>query len=155
MRISYLADHPEFIPPLARGRFEHFREFLPEMTMDDHIQRLQTHLHRDELPIAWVAHSGNEPYGMAALRVHDLDGREDLTPWLAAVYVLPQFRRRGVGEALCRAVEQKASEMGVRTLYLFTLDKQKWYAQFGWNQLESCTWQDQPAAIMAKSLGQR
>jgi Acetyltransferase (GNAT) family len=69
--------------------------------------------------------SGNS--GTAALRVHDLKGREDLTPWLGGVFVGSHFRRQGIGAALCAAVEDKARLRGIQTLYLFTLDKQAWY----------------------------
>src|SRR5439155_21536558 len=44
-----------------------------------------------------------------------------------ALDVLPQFRRRGIGTALCGTVERNATARGVHTLYLFTLDKQPWY----------------------------
>ena len=152
MRISYLADHPEFIASLARGRFEHYRDLLPEYTLQTHITKLQAHLNRDALPIAWVAHADGHALGTAALRTHDLDGREDLTPWLGAVYVLPEFRRRGVGTALCATVEGKARELRVHTLYLFTLDRQPWYVTLGWVPFQSCTWRGCAGDIMVKTL---
>ena len=151
MHLSYLADHPEFIVPLAQGRLEHYRDLLPDYTLETHMNKLKTHLNYDSLPIAWVAYSDSNVFGMAALRVHDLDGREDLTPWLGAVYVLPQFRRHGIGTALCKVVEQKAATLGVRTLYLFTLDKRRWYNSLGWLDFEPCTWCGQPGDIMVKS----
>jgi GNAT superfamily N-acetyltransferase len=109
MHISYLTDHPEFILPLAQGRLEHFRDHLPDYTLETHVSKLQAHMNRDTLPIAWVAHSDTQVFGTAALRPYDLEGREDLTPWLGGVYVLPPFRRRGIGTALCRTVERKAA----------------------------------------------
>ena len=65
-------------------------------------------MNRDQLPIAWVAHANGQLLGTAALRVHDLEGREDLTPWLGGVFVGSQFRRRGIGAALCATVEEAA-----------------------------------------------
>jgi N-acetylglutamate synthase-like GNAT family acetyltransferase len=151
MRISYLTEHPEFIPTLARGLLEQYGHILPS-TIETRIAKLQTHMNRDVLPIAWVAHSGMEVFGTAALRVHDLEGREDLTPWLGGVYVLPEFRRRGIGTALCATVEQKAAVLGTRALYLFTLDRQSWYRSLGWSRFESCTWCGRRGDIMIKSL---
>ena len=151
MRMSYLSDHPEFIHPLAQGRLEHFRNLLADHTLETHVATLQAHMNRDVLPIAWVAHSDTEAFGTAALRVHDLEGREDLTPWLGGVYVLPQFRRRGIGTALCAEVERKAAALGVRILYLFTLDRQGWYSALGWTRFEACTWRGCPGDIMVKS----
>ncbi len=80
MHISYLADYPEYILPLAQGRLEHYRDLLPDYTVETHVNKLKAHMNYDSLPIASVAHSDGEVFGMAALRVHDLDGREDLTP---------------------------------------------------------------------------
>ena len=71
----------------------------------------------------------------AALRVHELEGREDLTPWLGGVIVGSHFRRQGIGAALCATVEDEARSRGIQTLYLFTLDKQAWYSRLGWTVL--------------------
>src|SRR5437899_22311 len=144
MQISYLSEHPEFIPVLASALLEHYRDVLPKETLETRAGKLRTHLNRDSLPIAWVAHSEAGVAGTAALRVHDLEGREDLTPWLGGVYVLPEYRRRGIGTALCDTVEQKVTALGARTVYLFTLDRQRWYSAMGWDLVEPCTWRGRP-----------
>jgi N-acetylglutamate synthase-like GNAT family acetyltransferase len=152
VQIDYLADHPELIEPLAQERLAFYRELLPEYTLETHIARLRAHLNRDTVPIAWVAHSEGQVLGTAALREHDLEDRTDLTPWLGGVLVRPEFRRRGIGAALCRAVELKAAELGVNDLYLFTLDKQRWYTMLGWKHFQPCSWRGRPGDIMLKSL---
>ena len=152
VRISYLVEHPEYIPQLAQWLFEQWDAILGEQTPQARIKKLQTHLNRDELPIAWVAHSNEQLLGTASLRVHDLEGREDLTPWLGGVFVGSQFRRRGIGAALCATVEDAARSRGIQTLYLFTLDKQAWYSRLGWTVLGSCVWHQRPGDIMRKQL---
>ena len=94
VRISYLVDHPEYIPQLAQWLFEQWDSILGEKTPEARIKKLNAHMNRDQLPIAWVAHANGQLLGTAALRVHDLEGREDLTPWLGGVFVGSQFRRR-------------------------------------------------------------
>ena len=155
VQISYLIDHPEYIPQLAQWLFEQWRSILPEDTLKTRIQKLNAHLNRDKLPIACVAHADGELLGTAALRVHDLEGREDLTPWLGGVFVDSKFRRQGIGEALCAMVEDAARARGIETLYLFTLDKQAWYSRLGWTKLSPCVWRQRPGDIMAKRLGKR
>jgi hypothetical protein len=91
VRISYLIDHPEYIPQLAQWLFEQWDSILGEETADARIKKLKAHMNRDELPIAWVAHANGQLLGTAALRVHDLEGREDLTPWLGGVFVGSHF----------------------------------------------------------------
>jgi N-acetylglutamate synthase-like GNAT family acetyltransferase len=152
VRISYLTEHPEYIPQLGQWLFEQWDTILGEKTPEARIAKLKTHLNRDQLPIAWVAHVNGQVLGTAALRVHDLEGREDLTPWLAGVYVGSDFRRRGIGAALCATVEDAARSRGIQTLYLFTLDKRAWYSRLGWTLFGPCVWQQRHGDIMRKQL---
>src|SRR5213596_2717285 len=140
VRISYLIDHPEYIPQLAQWLFEEWDAILGEKTPETRIKKLEAHMNRGKLPVAWVAHENGQLLGTAALREHDLGGREDLSPWLGRVFVGSQFRRRGIGTALCATVEDAARSRGVQTLYLFTLDKQAWYSRLGLRVLGQCVW---------------
>src|SRR6185436_12693110 len=117
VRIGYLIEHPEYIPQLAQWLFEQWGAILGEKTIEARIKKLNAHMNRDELPIAWVAHANGQLLGTAALRVHDLEGREDLTPWLGGVFVGSQFRRRGIGASLCTRVEDEARSRKIETLY--------------------------------------
>ena len=68
MKISYLADHPEFIETLAPWIYTHWRPLLKEEALTMRIAKLQIHLNKDTLPIALVAHEGKQVYGIAAIR---------------------------------------------------------------------------------------
>lgn len=152
VQISYLIDYPEYIPQLAQWLFEQWESILGEKTLETRIRKLKAHMNRDKLPIAWIAHADRQLLGTAALRVHDLEGREDLSPWLGGVFVGSQFRRLGIGAALCATVEEEARSRGTGTLYLFTLDKQAWYSRLGWSLFAPCVWHQRPGDIMCKSL---
>ena len=152
VRISYLIEHPEYIPKLAQWLFEHWDSILGEETPEARIKKLKAHMNRDRLPIAWIAHANGQLLGTATLRVHDLEGREDLTPWLGGVFVGSHFRRQGIGEALCATVEAAARSREIETLYLFTLDKQAWYSRLGWTVFGPCVWHERPGDIMCKRL---
>jgi N-acetylglutamate synthase-like GNAT family acetyltransferase len=152
VRINYLVEHPEYVPQLAQWLFEEWGAILGERTLEARIKKLKAHMNRDKLPIAWVAHASGQLLGTAALRVHDLEGREDLTPWLGGVFVGVPFRRRGIGAALCAKVEDEARSRETQTLFLFTLDKQAWYSRLGWTALTPCVWHERPGDIMCKQL---
>lgn len=152
IQISYLIDHPEYLPQLAQWQFEEWDRILGEERIEPRIAKLKKHLNRDKLPIAWIAHADRKLLGSAALRVHDLDEREDLSPWLGGVIVGPDFRRRGIGAALCLTVEDAARSRGIKKLYLFTHDKQTWYLRLGWTLLEPCVWHGLAMDIMCKEL---
>src|SRR4029453_17496133 len=116
VQISYLIEHPEYIPQLAQWLFEEWGSILGEETAKERVEKLETHMNRDKLPIAWVAHANGQLLGSAALRVQDLEGREDLTPWLGGVFVGSHFRGQGIGAALCATVEEEARLRATNTL---------------------------------------
>lgn len=151
MLISYLEDHPEFIPLLAPSIVEHYSPTIPGENIQSRIAKLRRHLHKDKLPIAWVAHSDGEVFGTAALRTHDLEGREDLSPWLGGVFVLSKYRMRGIASELCKVVEEKAWSLGFKAIYLFTPDQQSLYARLGWRESERAVWHGHESHIMVKS----
>jgi GNAT superfamily N-acetyltransferase len=151
--ISYLADQPTLAEQLVPGLVEHWASIIPGYTADARSAKFLAHMNRDTLPIAWVAHDGAKALGTAALRVCDLEGREDLTPWLGGVYVCPPFRGRGIASALCVAVEQKARQLGASALYLFTTDQSRVYAHLGWKFFERIQWHGRDGEIMVKHFG--
>ena len=101
IQISYLVDHPEYIPQLGQWLFEQWGSILGEETPAARIEKLKRHLNRDALPIAWVAHANGQVLGTAALRVHDLEDRQDLTRgsaefWLGRSFAAEVSARRSV-----------------------------------------------------------
>jgi GNAT superfamily N-acetyltransferase len=83
-------------------------------------------LNADPIPFALVAHDGMKFPGTSSVIKADLAERPQLTPWVAAVWVDPQARQRGVGAALvnraaqdCRAGRQP--RLSVRTAPAFGL----------------------------------
>lgn len=153
MSISLLAEHPEFIATLAPWVAAQWKPILPQLTAESCATKFQTHLNANALPIAWVAHQGAHVMGTVSLRIHDLPGREDLTPWLGGVYVAPEFRNHGLGTTLCSVAEQEAkARFGIAILHLFTLDRQGWYGKRGWRMVEPCTWCGRAGDIMVMEL---
>lgn len=150
MRISYLADRPELAAQLIPGLLEHWSYIFPEQTAAERAAKFKAHLNRDELPIGWIAHDGDTALGTAALRKFDLQGREDLSPWLGGVFVLPRHRGRGIASALCRVVEGKAFDQGISRMYLFTHGQEPLYERLGWNTLETTRWHGYRCSIMSK-----
>ena len=150
MQIDLLADRPADIDVLVSPMFEYWRRVPTDDTLEARRGRLQGHLNRTHLPMAWVAHDKGVVLGTAALRVTDLPGFDHLTPWLGGVFVLPEHQSRGIGAALCRHVESCAAQMGHAQLYLFTLDRQSLYKRLGWRCLLKGSWQGLDADVMTR-----
>lgn len=120
VEVELLADHPEALPSL-REWFE--REWAPYYGPDgpgDATTDLWESCNREKLPIAMVAIVDDEIAGTAALKAESVSTHKHLRPWLAALLVSPEFRRRGIAECLIAAIENKAQELGFHSIYVGT-----------------------------------
>jgi GNAT superfamily N-acetyltransferase len=99
--------------------------------------RVAENLNGTAVPFAVVAHEDGLFLGTASVILSDLDERPEYTPWVAAVWVDPEHRRRGVGAALVRKAAQGALESGTDLVYLCALpERRDFYERLGWQRLE-------------------
>lgn len=149
MRIEYLADHQELVPELARLHFSQWGHMHPGETLEGRTRRLREACGREAIPVVLVALEGVALCGSAMLVEHDMDTRADLEPWLAGVYVVPEYRHRGVGSALVRRVVSDAADLGVPELYLYTPDAAEFYSRLGWTVLDRCGYLGEQVVVMS------
>ncbi len=152
MKIDYLANHPDWIGTIALWIQNEWGSVFHDITKESASADFRNELHHDRLPLAYVALEKAEPVGVVSLRSSDM-GRSELTPWLSALYVLPDHRRKGIGRALVNAVIQKTKQLGVGTLYLGTMDKQNYFAHQGWVTYEQSRFRGHMVTVMRKKLG--
>ncbi|MDR3467801.1 MAG: GNAT family N-acetyltransferase [Xanthobacteraceae bacterium] len=89
------------------------------------------------IPFMMVAHDGPDFAGAASVIASDLAERPQYTPWVATVWVEPQFRGRGIGRALVARAAAAAFALGHETLYLCAREQlHDFYAGQGWLPLE-------------------
>jgi len=144
-----LADRPELVPVLAGWHHREWGRLHPGDTAEKRAERMKAHLGKRQVPASFVALADGEPVGSASLVDYDMEGREDLAPCLASVYVVPEYRRRGVGSALVNRVVEEARALDVETLYLFTWDQERLYARLGWSVLERTEYKGERIVIMS------
>lgn len=151
LTLSYLADCPEHLPTVAAWVYGEWGDHMPPgFTVEDLARTFRGHLQRERIPLTLIAFWDRQPVGSASIYVHDLEVRPELTPWLAAVYVAPAYRRRGIGSALVQAVEAAAQGLHIQRLYLFTPDQEHFYARLGWSVLERVAYWNQTVVVMEK-----
>ncbi len=145
---QYLADHPSAIPTLAQWHFQQWSYLHENDSVERRVAELSGQLAKRKIPTCFVARDGEKILGSASLIVSDMDTRPELTPWLASVYVDAKERGRGIGTALVRRVVEEAKALGVETLYLFTPDRESFYARMGWTTIEKTIYHNEHVTIM-------
>ncbi len=152
MKIEYLADHADRIETLARWHHEEWQHLNPGDTVEQRKARMSEHLGRRRIPTTFVALEGDTLLGSACLLADDMHQYRDLTPWLASVFVAPEQRGRGVGSAVVRRVVEEARALDVKTLYLYTPDRESFYARMGWSIHERTEYMGVGVVIMQLSM---
>lgn len=150
MKIEYLANHTELIPTIAELFYREWGYLYPNQTLDDVIIRIQERTNTDKIPLALVAFQDEEFVGTVCLKEHDMDTRPDLTPWFAGLYVVKSKRGQGIGSKLVCAIEKRAGELGIDTLYLYTPESETFYHKLGWKVLERPLYHSCRVSVMRK-----
>ncbi len=107
---------------------------------------------KKKILVTFIALEGEELLGTVSLKIHDMETRLDLTPWLAGLYVVESRRKQGIGTTLVKVIERKAKELSVRKLYLYTLNSEGFYARLGWFGKERAEYHGYSVTIMEKKI---
>jgi len=100
--------------------------------------RLHENLNAEPIPIALVAHDGVAFLGTASVIASDLAERPQYTPWVAAVWVEPQHRSRGVGSAMVERAAHDCFALGIGRAYLCARSARSgFYEKLGWIPIET------------------
>jgi len=138
LSIVELAEQPDVLPLLATWIYEEWWGETPGSSVEQVADLLRAHLVLNRIPSTLVAFLDRLPVGTVSLLEHDVGTEEwpDLSPWLAALYVVPEYRERGIGAALVNAIIDTAGELEVERLYLLTVGREGFYADLDWKVLE-------------------
>jgi predicted N-acetyltransferase YhbS len=129
-RIVHLFERPQHMPTVATWIYNEFWADKNRYSTEDLTSLLRQATRADVIPLSLLALCSDEPVGTVNLIENDDEHRSELTPWLAALYVRPEYRRRGIGSLLVYTLQQAAVRLGFRLMYLGT-DNPAFYAHLG------------------------
>jgi GNAT superfamily N-acetyltransferase len=134
--ISNLRDRPEFAASVADRIWRAWWE--PHGVPLAYISAwLAETLAADTMPRAFVAHDGAVFAGTASVIASDVDERPQYTPWVAAVWIEPQFRSRRIGRRLIAHAADHAFNIGVSRVFLTARPaRRSLYENLGWDMVE-------------------
>ena len=134
--LSDLRHRPDFLAVVADRLWTAWWQFAGS-SLDDVAALVKESLGPELIPTTFVAHDGDRFLGTASLIAADFVQRPQYTPWLAAVWVEPDARRRGVGRALVARVCAAAFAGELDRVFLYcTRDKTSFYTGLGWRMVE-------------------
>ncbi|MFM9943254.1 MAG: GNAT family N-acetyltransferase [Hyphomicrobiaceae bacterium] len=102
--------------------------------------------------VALVAKLGETTIGTCLLVKSEIDPIHSVTPWLAGLFVAPEYRRLGAGKVLVRAIEEQAKQRGAPRLYLYTGGAVGFYERLGWQVIDRKMWKGLDTRLMARDL---
>jgi predicted N-acetyltransferase YhbS len=154
MEVHYLAEYRSWIPVIAQWFYDEWGDFYSDLTVRDIIERLEQRTNRDTIPLALVAIEDDAVIGTVSLKQYDMDTRMQYSPWLASLYVEKAHRNKGTAIKLIDAAIDKAVELGVEVLYLYTIIPQHmtFYILRGWKLVETTEYRGRTAVIVKKRL---
>jgi N-acetylglutamate synthase-like GNAT family acetyltransferase len=152
MYIEYLADKGQYVKTVSKWQYNQWGINYPDKTEDDYFKKVKKRLNKRMVPTTFIAILDNEPVGIASVIKHDMDNKRHLTPWLADVYVKPEFRKQGIGSKLVKRVREEAKVIGIETLYLFTRHAKEFYLSLDWKIKETTKYHDDQVVIMYYNL---
>ncbi|MBT8118700.1 MAG: GNAT family N-acetyltransferase [Gammaproteobacteria bacterium] len=151
MKIVNLKDEPENLSTLASWHQDEWSHLNPGEDLTARILRMQPHLSDELIPSTFVA-KDDVLLGSAAIVDQDMKTEPQLKPWLASVFVRPEYRKQGIGRKLVLHVMAQAQAAHIGRLYLYTPDKTGFYLKLGWSILEQRQYQNHEVIVMQVNL---
>ncbi|WP_085919623.1 GNAT family N-acetyltransferase [Halomonas sp. CSM-2] len=152
MEIVPLADKREFIAELAELHHAEWKHLNPSLTLQGRAEAISDAAGREGIPSIFIAMSGRQLVGSAALVQNDMDTKPDLSPWLSAVYVKEGFRHQGIATELIARCEAEAARSNANVWYLCTEFASKLYEKLSWNHMERCEYKGVTVDVMYKQI---
>ncbi len=151
---DYLKNHQYLVTTCAQWSYSEWGNYTPDRPLADFISSRKAYAqHTDQLPLTIVAFKDGVPVGMCSL-TKTRGILPELTPWLAALYIVPDYRNQGIGVSLEQEIGAIALRMGYLKIYCFTSDPLiiSWYQKQGWNVREKSWIRDHEVTVLEKEL---
>jgi len=132
LRILSLRDTPERLDEAA----EYFstKWGIARITYEDSLAHSLVGVTDSPLPRWYLLLKVERVIGSFGLIANDFSSRQDLWPWLCALYVEPEERGHAYGALLLAHARSEAARLGFPKVYL-TTDLGGYYEKYGWHDL--------------------
>lgn len=152
IEISRLKPNSPELKICAAWRYEAFLKSYGYSLLESGAQLAKLATQPDDCETAVIALVDGRLAGICLLVLREFEPMHDVSPWLASLYVAPEYRKRGVAPKLVAAIEDQARKHSVTRLYLYTGDAEEFYVKCGWSLAEQGVAGGEPYAFMIRDL---
>lgn len=160
IQISNLKECHEWLPEVTLW---HHNEWLRacelpeghperETKYQERLCALRLHLSSHKLPVTFVAHKNGAPIGTVSLVFYNVRNDQPPSEWLSNLYVVPEYRRRGIATELLEVAINHAKKLQLQRIFLYTRDQAEYYQKRNWRFLTYGTVQKQQVAVLDYAL---
>ncbi|OQX29714.1 MAG: hypothetical protein B0D92_02260 [Spirochaeta sp. LUC14_002_19_P3] len=153
LQIHYLADKPHLLPQLTDLFIAEWEPYYGNNGPGNAENDLRGSMNREQLPVCFIALGNETLLGTISLKEKSISHNPELTPWCAALLVVPEMRRRGIGSALVSALEREARRRDYRELYMSTDTANSIAEARGWKAIGSAESMRGIVTVYKLSLG--
>ena len=150
--ISHLAGVPFFREELAALHAAEWKHLYAGWDSQTAMAEFLNQKADGSLPATLVLHEGMELVGSVSVVFGDCPARPDLDPWLASLYVVPQWRGLGHALNLVQAAIEFAVAAGAKRLHVFTESAEKLFQRCGFEIQERTMLRNVPITVLARNL---
>jgi GNAT superfamily N-acetyltransferase len=152
--IESIVDYPDMAPQIAGWLYKEWNYLEPHASVEDWTESIRKQIHKDRIPVMFVARDKSKPVGCIALVTKDTATSMDFSPWLGAFYVTEDYRGQGVGLRLAGHLIRCAKNFGVPTLYACVTDERlKNIAhRRGWNTIGQEFYKNRSVTVISLEL---
>lgn len=129
--VSRLCEVPSYAPVLAAAHAREWAHLYADWNEAVALSDFEAEQKMTDVPTTWVAHHPSHgPMGSVSLVRDDLPDRPAFNPWLASLYIFPEFRNRGLAKLLIHQTLVFLRQKKCPHAYLFTEDKVPFFSKF-------------------------
>ena len=127
-----LAHQPQWLSDIVHWHQQQW----PHESLQQRSGKLEQHLGAEPFPTTLLALEHSRLVGSISVVCYQRLGGLAPSHWLANAFVIPEFRRRGIGAQLVCAGEAYARQQGLSELYLDATDRVSFYQKLHWQYFD-------------------
>ena len=136
VKIEYLDDHRDMIHTLDTHFQTEWSEHYGPDGPGDALSDLKSFCNKAVLPIGLIAIYDHAFCGSVSLRPSS-GSHHHLGPWVAALYVVEEMRRQGIGTQLVKEVESLSENLGYTEIYARSSSAIHFFINNHWEPFDS------------------